>query len=455
MESNFELFLGRFHPLIVHLPIGFLILAILLDIISVRWHRESPKLDKAVAYAYLLGGITGLMAVGTGWLLAGSGGYTDPSVQWHRWLGVSVTLLSFCAWALKSKKPDLPAAVYRTNVILLAGTLIFTGHLGGNLTHGSGFLLEHAPQPIRTLFGGEDGSPGITLPNNPDSVLVYAHLIKPILELKCMSCHNSGKTKGGLDMSAPESFREGGDEGAAIVAGQPFESGIFQRTTLPFNHAKYMPPNGRPLEYHEIKLLEWWISEGASFDSQISDVGKPEDIMVILLDRYGLDVRPRPFFETTEIEVLQASIWEGLTENGFKGRTLSESNNYVTVSPTSLILAEGSLESLLNASTHIVDLDLSRTNLDDSRLAIVGKLENLYSLNLNNTGITDEGLKSIADLPKLAILNLYGTAVTDTGLEVLKNLPALKKVYLWQTDVTTEFVSQWQSESEIEIVMGE
>src|SRR5699024_10988071 len=102
MESNLELFIGRFHPLVVHLPIGFLILAVLLEVISKMLHRDSLKLEKAESYAYLLGCISGLMAVGTGWLLTENGGYSKESVDWHRWLGLLVTFLAFVAWFLKS-----------------------------------------------------------------------------------------------------------------------------------------------------------------------------------------------------------------------------------------------------------------------------------------------------------------------------------------------------------------
>lgn len=456
MESNFELFVGRFHPLVVHLPIGFLFLALILDVISSIVFKDSSKMGKAVSFAYMFGGISGLMAVATGWLLAGGGGYSDGSVDWHRWMGVFVTLLAFLAWLLKSERLNFPVRVYHANTIMLVTALFFTGHLGGNLTHGSNYLIEHAPKPLKVVFGNLNGSKSIQIPENPDSVNVYNHLVHPVLDAKCLSCHNPSKAKGGLDMSDPDSLMAGGDELIAVVPGKPLESGIFQRTTLPFDHSKFMPPKGNPLEYNEIRILEWWIEGGASFEISVSDLDRPEEITAILQEKYGLDARPRPFYETVSIDSLPESEFIQIIESGFKGGTLSEDNNYLSLSVGSSNLKEGGIKNLLNAKDHIIDLDLSRSDLEDEDLAIIGQLENLYSLNLNNTSITDVGLESIVGLQKLEILNLYGTSVTDVGLSKLKELTSLKKVYLWQTGASKKFVDDWTSGSEgLQVVMGE
>ena len=57
---DFVLFLGRFHPLVVHLPIGFLFFAFVLELYG-RWNKN-PQLYMAIDLA-LLGFIIHLLLV--------------------------------------------------------------------------------------------------------------------------------------------------------------------------------------------------------------------------------------------------------------------------------------------------------------------------------------------------------------------------------------------------------
>ena len=63
-------FFGRLHPLIVHLPIGFLILAVLLS----SWKmKPNSNFYKGVQIIWLLSCISALFAAIAGWLLAQNG----------------------------------------------------------------------------------------------------------------------------------------------------------------------------------------------------------------------------------------------------------------------------------------------------------------------------------------------------------------------------------------------
>ena len=64
---EFSTFLGRFHPLFVHLPIGFLLLAILLEWYEKR--RKTKHTTPLIAHAWLLGGVSALAAAFCGWWL--------------------------------------------------------------------------------------------------------------------------------------------------------------------------------------------------------------------------------------------------------------------------------------------------------------------------------------------------------------------------------------------------
>ena len=63
---EFTTFLGRFHPLFVHLPIGFLLLAVLLE-----WYQHRKKNKKnstLISLSWFLGAVSALLAALCGWV---------------------------------------------------------------------------------------------------------------------------------------------------------------------------------------------------------------------------------------------------------------------------------------------------------------------------------------------------------------------------------------------------
>jgi hypothetical protein len=87
--------------------------------------------------------------------------------------------------------------------------------------------------------------------------------VQPLLETKCVGCHNPAKTKGKLLMDTAEGIMKGGDGGAVIVAGKPDESPLIQRILLPADHDEVMPPEGGPLPASDIEILKQWVAQGA------------------------------------------------------------------------------------------------------------------------------------------------------------------------------------------------
>jgi uncharacterized membrane protein len=154
--NELTVFLGRFHPLLVHFPIALLVLAGVCDLCA-WWGRRanasgvlrghsSPALSalgESTGSVLSLGALSALAAAGAGYLLGGSGSYGGPTFVWHERLGIAVAigaLLTWSGWvvARRSRWPELARVVYRT---LLATTIIviaIAGHLGATLTHGEG-----------------------------------------------------------------------------------------------------------------------------------------------------------------------------------------------------------------------------------------------------------------------------------------------------------------------------
>ena len=99
-------------------------------------------------------------------------------------------------------KRQIKIPFHGNSILLTAIFLIifYTGHLGGNLTHGSTYLLEYAPNPIRQFAGLRNKSIRRKKVTVIDSVDVYLDLISPIINNRCISCHNPEKKKGKLKL---------------------------------------------------------------------------------------------------------------------------------------------------------------------------------------------------------------------------------------------------------------
>ena len=117
-----------------------------------------------------------------------------------------------------------------------------------------------------------------------DSADIFLDMVLPMMENKCVSCHNDGKKKGGLKLDTYANMMKGGESGDVIVVGNANESELYNRITLPEDHDDFMPSEGkRPLTDTEVELIEWWIAVIAGDGSQAflgtqGDVGMPSGI---------------------------------------------------------------------------------------------------------------------------------------------------------------------------------
>ncbi|MEO8427575.1 MAG: SUMF1/EgtB/PvdO family nonheme iron enzyme, partial [Verrucomicrobiota bacterium] len=90
--------------------------------------------------------------------------------------------------------------------------------------------------------------------------------IKPILELHCVKCHGLEKPKGKLSLTTREAAQKGGDNGPALVLGQPDKSRLYTSTILPPDHDDVMPPKKEEkLTKKQTDLLRAWIEQGANW----------------------------------------------------------------------------------------------------------------------------------------------------------------------------------------------
>ncbi|RIA08611.1 putative membrane protein [Flavobacteriaceae bacterium MAR_2010_72] len=440
---NLSEFFGRLHPLIVHLPIGFLMIAILLEFYF--RNKMSPGKRKSIIFILVLGAVGSIIAALFGWLLAEEGGFNEDTLFWHRWLGISTAVIAILALWSKYKSQR---KVYIFSLVALSALLMLTGHFGGSLTHGSDYLL----QPLMA-DNSSVNSKELDKPN--DSIVVFHDIVKPFIDAKCISCHNDDKQNGGLNLSTFEHLEIGGDNGK-ILHSNVWESEFFRRVTLPQESEKFMPPNGIPLTYNETTLLKWWIENGAEPETSIIDSKLNDAVKNILLNEYNIDLTPKPFAESITLQALSETVISNLENKGWSISVVSPNSNLLDASPKNGVkFTSEMLKDLLAAKKHITWLKLGNTSVNNEDLKRISQFENLTDLRLNDTKITDEGLSHISKLNNLEALNIYDTTISDEGLNAIKALKKLKRIYLWKTKVTPSGISELQdNKPKLTIISG-
>ncbi len=439
------LFLGRFHPVVVHLPIGFLIMAFLIQLAS-RW-RKFGLLRVYIPLAWLMGAVSAVVAVVFGYLLSLSGEYDGETLFWHQWAGIALTVISFACYFVHRQWSNSPSFIKWALGLMGCFLLMFTGHLGGNLTHGSNYLLQYAPNSFRNMAG----LPSKMEPRKKVAVLdsadVFLDLVMPMMQSKCVGCHNEGKRKGELLLNTYENMMLGGKSDNTIVPGDALKSELVRRITLPMEHEDFMPSEGKlPLTDQEVVLIKWWIKSGAPSKGFITQLDTENAIGPIVSNYLGLD---KNNLFSKKVPPPNQGVVDTLISHGFVINSLMKDNYFLEAnfSLSEADLQASDLDALLELREQLVWLNLGNSNLEDSYLEKIGSLQNLVKLDLRGNAITDTGIKHLSKLENLESLNLYGTHVSKGVLELVPKLSRLKKIYLWQTQVTKTDITQLKKEN--------
>ncbi len=453
---DLNLFFGRFHLVLVHLPIGLLLLAVLMQLFSEK--KRFEKLDHAIVFTLFLGTISAILAAICGWLLANEGDYVDRTLFLHRWMGIGLSILAGFCWLIKSKKVKAKRNFLTFLMGVLAFMMFYTGHLGGSLTHGEGYLLQYAPTAFKAVFGvkAETEATSQTF-SNPDSTFVFNDLLLPVLKEKCGNCHDENNIKGGLVLTSKDGFLKGGDHDEIVLAGNAIESEIFTRVTLSRKDKKFMPPKGEVLSYDQIRLLEWWIDNGASFEKTVGEYDLTTEMERLFEKNYGLETSPKSFVETLKVTPISKATFQKLEVNNFKVTPLAANNNLVEISLKQGVkkMTTKQVETLLEAKEQITWLDLGNAEILDDHLSVINQLSNLTRLRLERTSISDKGIVLLEKLPNLESLNIYGNAVSDKAIEAIIKMPALKNVYLWQTQISPQGLEKIKNNRpDLEVIGG-
>lgn len=453
MHTNWSLFFGRFHPLLVHIPIGIIVFAVLLSVITV--YKKSPALEVAVNIALLAGGISAVIAALTGYFLSSSGGYNTQTLYWHKWIGIAAAALILITWYVRSnKKANIALAkISLGNWLLILSIVLITagGHLGGNITHGEGYLTAHMPEFLKSIFGKNPITEKTILPPL-DSVVVFSDIIQPVFQQKCIDCHNKDKTKGDLDLSTMKGISKGGKSGNTIVSGDLEKSELFKRITLPRHNRKFMPADNRPpLSPIEISFIRWWILSGADYQKNITEQSVDEKVKYLVANYLGINTEDNKDIVLPEVPPADPATVQQLKEQKLLIRNLTSNSNLLDISFT-MVQNTGAehIEQLVQKLSLIKDqvyrLDIRNCGINKTTLKAIGSFSRLNTLALQKNNIDDQSVELLQDLKNLELLNLGQNPLTDKCIASLKQLSGLKKINLWQTQVTEEGSKVLQSQ---------
>jgi uncharacterized membrane protein/mono/diheme cytochrome c family protein len=427
---NFTAFVGRFHPLFVHLPVGILLIAVVFQLMA--WRKRSFVYDKALEVSLLVGSCGAVVSCITGYLLSGAADYDTATVWWHQWLGIAIAIIS-CCWYLvvrRKRSSIVPIAI----AILVLPLIGITGHLGGTLTHGEDYLSFSTPedttqQPTRKPI------------ENVQEAMVYKDIVQPVLSSSCYSCHGEKKQKGKLRLDIPELMLKGGKNGEVLDAASPQESEMIRRLLLPLSDKKHMPPKDKKqLSADEIALLHWWVESGFSFDRKVKELPQTQKVKPSLIALSGQQnnklVAAPVMVPTDPVEKAGEEALRALSAKGIVVLPVSAESNYLTVNFVACENAtDGDMRLLIPIKKQVLSIKLGNTKVTDSAMGIIADCKNLVRLHLENTAVTDRGLSMLTGLDKLKDLNLTGTMVTGEGVTKLTKIKGLENIYLFRTPV--------------------
>jgi uncharacterized membrane protein len=419
-------FIGRLHPLLVHLPIGILLLAVLFEWLPFR--KPYKSLRRSIRIILWLGFFAALTSAASGLLLKENGDYEWQSVKLHQFAGIALTLITgVYAWARGQKQFK---RIYKFLSVLMLAMLLATGHLGGTLTHGEGFLFEPKSKDVDLAKV------------NLQQAHFYNDLVKPILDSKCYACHGSGKQKGKLRLDAPEHILKGGKGGVVLVAGKTDESEMINRTLLPLDDDDHMPPKEKiQLTPTEIEILKLWIASGADFDKSVVESNQLTALQKTISTKTTI-VAEVPEGNTNPAD--QAVINE-LNRLGAVVLPVADGSNYLSVNLVNVTAIDSAFDLLVKLKQQLVWLKAGDLPAADSHLDQLSQLTQLTKLSLERTAITDAALTQLNTLSNLQYLNLNQTKITATGIKSLSRLKNLQSLYIYGTDVKADELPDLQS----------
>lgn len=410
---------GRLHPLLLHLPIGLFMGLWLL--FAIKKYLESDQYQKI--YKALTGIIAILAVVSAiaGFFLSKEETEISQKLLIHKYSGASFALLCVFLFEFNftENKWFVPTKIFTTLI------LIISGHLGGEITHGENYLFANIKNNDKRIN---------------DQSNIYLQGVYPILEKKCVTCHNDQKTKGKLNMTSIEKLLKGGKNGAAIKIGDALNSHIISRASLPLDDKKHMPPKGKPqLTEQELKILVAWINNGAPTKTTLAEIKNIPSFYNLFLEENTAQT-----FENYDFKAINQSTLNSLNTPFCTVEAIAIGSPGIKASFYVSQKFDGkTLEKLQKVSDQLIELNLSKMPLTEKDFEVIVSLGSLRKLNINATGLKSDYLKNLSKLKKLNSLSISNNPLDNKALDYLSEIKSLKNLYIWESGLSDDQIKNW------------
>lgn len=395
-------YIGKFHPVVLHLPIGAFIYTFVLALLG---HNNLEPYKKAIKVGMLISFIGALLSSILGYLLYTFGDYAQEAVQNHLYLGWSTTLIL----GIMFFKLEKICIEKRFSYILLLGVILITttAHFGGQLTHGEGYLdIPKTPETVHY--------------KKSDSIRLYEQVVSKIFDQKCVSCHNNAKKKGMLALDRPEHITKGGEKGAALIPFRPSESRMINYAQLPLEDELHMPPEGKlQLSSEEIQLISYWIEKGASYTNTEGLNSLPDQLRTSAL-AYLPDELP-------VLKALSKKQIEQLQQQNFRVEFYAPENSLLELKYMADALDAKAVRQMSKIAEHIIHLDLDKVAIHESFWTELHRFKYLKKLRISNSNVQNSAISKLLELDYLQSLNLTSTEINAEGIRPLLQKRALNK----------------------------
>tara|TARA_B100001113_G_scaffold162543_1_gene133030 strand:- start:9416 stop:11530 length:2115 start_codon:yes stop_codon:yes gene_type:complete len=418
-------YLGNFHPVVLHLPIG----AFLFTLLLFAYQKFTKiKLTIPIRLGLIFSFISAIVSSILGFILQFYGEYDNSLVNFHMWLAVITTLLIGLIYFLHKKNEDNKYIAHSFVSAVIFMTV--TGHYGGSITHGKDYLkLPEINQTVRFV--------------SYDSIHVYDDVVSTIIDSKCVKCHNMSKSKGGLMLTSEEQMNKGGENGKIFLANNSSDSKLYTYLNLPLNDKMHMPPDGNSqLTENEKNIIKMWIDSGAQFDgfTKIVDDDYSNEILNYL----------PPLVASVDPPSKNSLI--KLIESNFRIERISIESNFIDLKYDGTSFGSKQFNLLLKVSENIQRLDLSNIDFSMINSTKLKKLKNLKYLNLTNTNFNSKDLYNIPETVEILILSKNN--IEPENLLEISSRPQLKKVFAYNTISDDELKISLADQSNNKIYFG-
>lgn len=490
---------------LLHLPIGVLVAIWFIELLPP--YRGDLRKNQALIILHALLFFGTLLSLFLGLAYAIYGGYGDE-IDSHKYWGygfaaaVSVTFVLYLLRRISERL--VPRFVYYLGLLACTITMVVTGHIGGELIHGKGFLTKgFEPEPVRVT---QAESPTARVASRPPQAAPTTEISKQVIQTEAPT---NAVTTSSEPTSEPSMEMEAMMD---ATTDEPMADMMMAPTM------DAAPPPPRPADprlasfekAHAVFQAHCFNCHGATkqkgkyrMDNAVAIMtagksklapivpGKLEDselIHRIRLPRHDDDVMPPeekaavPAEGITAIEawVAAGAYWPQASERTKYAETYVELNDTTTealieqISATGVkaeynawndlrvridlgVVDPGQLEAAVQQlkafGDKLIWIDASKLELPDSFYHQLSHFKNLERLHLDGSNVSDANLASIAQLPKLSYLNLYNSQVSDAGLKHLQDKANLERIFLTNTQTSKAGIEALQSaQSDLEII---